>query len=223
MPRDVHVSGPLDGLREALEERLQRAGAIIVDEAEEAEVTIQIDGHEKCDIAIVHPGSKLPDSGIVIELSDVIIPNGSRNWGNGTIIDWIEQIMSGKQPSPESVIRFWVNVRDVVDAISTICLNGKENLPKGNYRMCGRRSWEMEDVTDEIRILWERYNNAVNHSHTVESLSEVPSPVRGIHSEVVERPDLSELHEALIKSGAEGWHPLVPMRISLMEMIAVAN
>jgi hypothetical protein len=223
MPRNVHVSGSLDGLREALEERLQRAGASIVDQAEKADVTIQINGQENCDIAIVPHGSELSNSGVVIELRDVIIPNGGRNWGNGIMIDWIEQIMSGNQPALESNTRFWVNVRDVVDAISDICLNKKENIPDGNYRMCGRRSWEMGDVVDEIRVLWERYSNAINHSHTVESLSEVPSPVRGIHSEIAERPDLSNLHEALIKSGGDGWHPLVPMRVSLMEMIASAK
>ena len=137
--------------------------------------------------------------------------------------DWVNQILNGKKPVPESNIRFWVNVRDVVDAISTICLNKEEKTPNGKYRMCGRRAWEMEDVTDEIRVLWERYNNSINHSHTIESLSEVPSPVRGIHSEVGERPDLSSLHEVLIRSGGDGWHPLVPMRVSLMEMIASAK
>jgi hypothetical protein len=223
MPKSVHVSGSSDGLREALEERLERAGVELVFEPERAEVTIQIDGQENCDISIVPVGSISPDSGIVIELSDVIIPNGGRKWGNGVITDWVEKIMSGKAPSSESKIRFWVNVRDVVDAITTICLNENENIPSGNYRMCGRRGWEMEDVTDEIRVLWERYNNSINHSHTIESLSEVPSPVRGLHSRIEERPDFSKLHEALIGTGGDGWHPLVPMRISLMEMIASAK
>ena len=223
MPRSVHVSGSLDGLREALEARLARSGARLVAEPEGAEVTIQIDSQEGSDIAIVPPGSRSPDSGIVIELSDVIIPNGGRKWGNAVMIDWIEKIMSGKKPDPESSIRYWVNVRDVVDAISTICLSKKENMPNGNYTMCGRRAWEMEGVTDEIRVLWSRYNNSINHSHTIESLSEVPSPVRGLHSEIEERPDLSKLHEALIRLGGDGWHPLVPMRVSLMEMIASVN
>jgi len=204
-------------------ERLERAGAELVDEPEQAEVTIQIDGQEKCDIAIIPQGSEPPESAIVIELSDVIIPNGDRKWGNDVMTDWVNQILNGKKPVPESNIRFWVNVRDVVDAISTICLNKEEKTPNGKYRMCGRRAWEMEDVTDEIRVLWERYNNSINHSHTIESLSEVPSPVRGIHSEVGERPDLSSLHEVLIRSGGDGWHPLVPMRVSLMEMIASAK
>jgi len=223
MPKSVHVSGSSDGLKEALEERLERAGAELVDKPDRAEVTIQIDSQEKSDISIVPPGSKSPDSGIVIELSDVIIPNGGRKWGNGIMIDWIEKIMSGKKPDPEVKIRFWVNVRDVVDAITAICLNEKENTPDGNYRMCGRRAWGMPDVTDEIRVLWERYNNSINHSHTIESLSEVPSPVRGLHSKIGERPDLSKLHEVLINSGGDGWHPLVPMRVSLMEMIASAK
>ena len=223
MPRSVHVSGLSDGLREALVERLERAGAELVDEPEQAEVTIQIDGQEKCDIAIIPQGSEPPESAIVIELSDVIIPNGGRKWGNDVMTDWVNQILNGKKPVPESNIRFWVNVRDVVDAISTICLNKEEKTPNVKYRMCGRRAWEMEDVTDEIRVLWERYNNSINHSHTIESLSEVPSPVRGIHSEVGERPDLSSLHEVLIRSGGDGWHPLVPMRVSLMEMIASAK
>ena len=223
MPRSVHVSGSSDGLREALEERLERSGAELVDEPDKAEITIQIDSQESSDIAIVPPGSTSPGSGIVIELSDVIIPNGGNKWGNGVMTDWIEKILSGKNPDPEPKIRFWVNVRDVVDAISTICLNGKEKMPNGNYTMCGRRAWQMADVTDEIRVLWERYNNSINHSHTIESLSEVPSPVRGLHSKIEERPDLTKIHEALVMSGADGWHPLVPMRVSLMEMIASAK
>ena len=223
MPKIVHVSGSSDGLREALEERLERAGAELVADPEKADITIQIDTQDSSDIAIVPPGSRSPGSGIVIELSDVIIPNGGRDWGNGAMIDWIEKIMSGKKPDPESKTRFWVNVRDVVDAISIICLNGKEKMPNGNYSMCGRRAWEMGDVTDEIRVLWERYNNSINHSHTIESLSEVPSPVRGLHSKNEERPDRSKIHEALVILGGEGWHPLVPMRVSLMEMIASAK
>ena len=223
MPKSVRVSGSSDGLREALEGRLERAGATLVSESDSAEVTIQIDEQESGDIAIVPLGSESPGSGIVIQLSDVIIPNGGRKWGNGTMIDWVEKITSGKKPDPESNIRFWVNVRDVADAISTICLLEKNNFPNGNYFMCGRRAWEMEDVTDEIRVLWERYNNSIHHSHTIESLSEVPSPVRGLHSKIEERPDLSKLHEALSVSGGDGWHPLVPMRVSLMEMIAARN
>ncbi len=220
MPRNVHVSGTSDGLKEAIEERLQRAGASMVDKADEADITIRFDEDEPCDIAVVPFGSKASKSGMMIELSDVIIPNGGRKWGNGTMIDWVQQIKRGEDPPIESETRFWVNVRDVADAISTLCLGNKDKPVEGSFRMCGRRSWKSEHVIDEIRVLWNRYNNAINHTHTAESLSEVPSPVRGIFSNGVKKPDLRGLHEALIASGGEGWHPLVPMRISLMEMIA---
>ena len=220
MLRNVHVFGEFDGLREALEERLQRAGALIVEDPSESELVVGIDQQEDCDIAIIPMGSNPPESTIVVELKDVVIPNGGRKWGNDIMIDWIRQIKYGGEPKTEPRDRFWVNVRDVTDAISCLCMNEGESDISGTFRMCGRRSWVSEDVIDEIRILWERYNNAINHTHTIESLSEVPSPVRGIHSERSENVDLGNLHNALIAIGGEGWHPMVPMRVSIMEMIA---
>ena len=220
MPRNVHVAGISDGLKEALQERLKRSGATIVEGPDEAEIIVGIDQKEDCDIAIIPVGSIPPKSPIVIELNDVMIPNGSSSWGNEVMVDWIRQIKSGGELKIESRNRFWVNVRDVTDAISSLCMNIKETNLSGTFRMCGRRKWSCKDVIDEIRILWERYNNSINHSHTVESLSEVPSPVRGIYSERSETPEFGGLHQALIAIGAEGWHPLVPMRVSLMEMIA---
>ena len=220
MPRNVHVAGISDGLKEALQERLKRSGATIVEDPDESEIIVRIDQKEDCDIAIIPVGSIPPKSPIVIELNDVMIPNGSSSWGNEVMVDWIRQIKSDGELKIESRNRFWVNVRDVTDAISCLCMNNKETNLSGTFRMCGRREWSCKDVIDEIRILWERYNNSINHSHTVESLSEVPSPVRGINSERSETPELGGLHQALISIGAEGWHPLVPMRVSLMEMIA---
>ena len=220
MLRNVHVFGEFDGLREALEERLQRAGALIVEDPSESELVVGIDQQEDCDIAIIPMGSNPPESTIVVELKDVVIPNGGRKWGNDIMIDWIRQVKCGGEPKTEPRDRFWVNVRDVTDAISCLCMNEGESDISGTFRMCGRRSWVSKDVIDEIRILWERYNNAINHTHTIESLSEVPSPVRGIHSERSENVDLGNLHNALIAIGGEGWHPMVPMRVSIMEMIA---
>ena len=220
MLRNVHVLGTSDGLREALEQRLQRAGASIVADRSDSEIVVGLDQEEDCDIAVIPMGSNPPKSKIVVELKDVIIPNGGRNWGNEIMIDWIRQIKLGREPKIEPRDRFWVNVRDVTDAISCLCMNEKEPNLSGTFRMCGRRAWSSEYVIDEIRILWERYKNAINHSHTIESLSEVPSPVRGIYSERSQTPDLGSLHQALIAIGSEGWHPIVPMRVSIMEMIA---
>ena len=222
MQKNIHVTGESDGLKEALEDRLLRAGASIVANPDDSDLIVGVNQEEDCDIAIVPLGSKSPKSKIVIELEDVIIPGGGGNWGDQIMIDWVRQIMNGIEPEIENVDRFWVNVRDVNDAITCLCMNGIPNL-SGTFRMCGRRAWCSEDVIDEIRILWERYNNAINHSHTIESLSEIPSPVRGIYTKKSQTLDLGGIHQALIASGSEGWHPVVPMRVSIMEMIAHTN
>ena len=219
MPRSVHLSGPNGGLRQAVEDRLVRAGASISEEPQGADLKIGLGTDEECDIAILPPGRFSEKAGLVISLRDVIIPNCSREWGTGTLLDWVEQIKLGKPPQTGSDSRYWVNVRDVADALTTLALPKGGLASTGQIIMCGRRGWSDEDVVDEIRVLWDRYNNAINYSHTVDSLSGVPSPVRGIHTQQ-ESPELGGLHKALIESGGEGWHPLVPMRTSLMELIA---
>tara|TARA_B100000029_G_scaffold64936_1_gene58115 strand:+ start:4817 stop:5485 length:669 start_codon:yes stop_codon:yes gene_type:complete len=219
MPKSVHFSGTNDGLRQAIEDRLVRAGASISEEPQGADMNIGLGTDLECDIAVLPPGSDSDRADLVVRLCDVIIPNGGRDWGTGTLLDWVDQVKHGLEPQTGSDSRYWVNVRDVADALVTLAL-GRDGLAySGRVNMCGRRGWRDEDVVDEIRILWERYNNAINHSHTVDSLSGVPSPVRGIHSQH-ESPELGALHNALIESGGEGWHPLVPMRTSLMELIA---
>ncbi len=219
MPRSVYLFGPHDGLRLAIEDKLVRAGASISNEPHESDLKIALGTEEECDIVVLPPGSDSEKADLVVSLSDVIIPNGSREWGTGTLLDWVDQVKHGLEPQIGSDSRHWVNVRDVADALTTLAL-GQDGLAcRGRVNMCGRRGWRDEDVVDEIRVLWERYNNAVNHSHTVDSLSGVPSPVRGIHSQQ-ESPELGALHSALIDSGGEGWHPIVPMRTSLMELIA---
>ena len=89
MLSNVHVFGKSDGLREALEERLQRAGASIVEDPSDSELVVGIDQQENCDIAIIPMGSNPPKSTIVLELKDVIIPNGGRNWGNEIMLSLI--------------------------------------------------------------------------------------------------------------------------------------
>ena len=220
MPSSIHLSGVSDGLFYALRDRLIRAGASIAEEPKEAEYTVSIGIDQKTDLAVLPPGDTPIDSSLAVIVSDVIVPNGKREWDNGKILDWIEMVKRGEPLKQNEEPRFWVNSRDVVDALSVICLSDKAATLNGQIRMCGRRAWVSDDVFDEIRVLWERYVNAVNHSHTAESLSGTPSPVRGIEDEKPDSPDLAPLHKTLIEISGEGWHPLVPLRTSLMEMIA---
>ena len=220
MPRSIRLIGQSGGLRTALENRLSRAGANITIDSYNADITIGLASQEKCDLAILPEGMQSENSNLIITLSDVIIPNGGNNWGNGTIIEWVRKVKQGELPEHGSEIRYWVNVRDVADAISIISMSKAGFIKNGKMKMCGRRGWQGKYVIEEIKLLWDRYTNAINHSHTKESLSNIPSPVRGIDSGSTSGPDFQSLHRALIDSGGEGWHPLVPLRTSLMEVIA---
>ena len=219
MTRSIRLIGQSGGLKTALENRLSRAGANITD-SENADLTIGLASQEKCDLAILPEGMHSENSNLIITLSDVIIPNGGNYWGNEIIIEWVRKVKQGELPNYGSEIRYWVNVRDVADAITIISMSTEESVKTGRMKMCGRRGWKGKYVIEEIRLLWDRYTNAINHSHTKESLSNIPSPVRGIDSGSTPSPDFQSLHSALIDSGGEGWHPLVPLRTSLMEVIA---
>jgi len=220
MLRSISVFGQMDGFREFLEERLERAGAELVDINKHADFKICIGINENCDLSLDSHGSENTLSNVAIGIEDVIIPSGARDWGNGKILDWIDCIKKGHDPITEDRIRYWVNIRDVVEAITTISMFEGEIGLYDQVKICGRRGWKDEHVIDEIRVLWERYSNSINYSHTIESLSSIPSPVRGIGSEESSLTGLDSIHDILITCGGNGWQPLVPLRISLMEMIA---
>ena len=94
---------------------------------------------------------------------------------------------------------------------------------QNELNISGRRAWSADSIVQEMEILWGRYSDSLNYSHTVQSLSSIPGPVTDTYGKQPERPDLSAIHDCLRQCGSEGWHPLVPMRVSLMEIFAHAN
>ena len=59
-------------------------------------------------------------------------------------------------------------------------------------------------VLVEIKRLWARFQNTIEHSHTIDSLSETPSPAAVRYSGERRRPDLAPIHNALVECGTEG-------------------
>ena len=116
----------------------------------------------------------------------------------------------------DSEIYHWVHIRDAESARRTLSAYGIQ----GHFQLCGRRAWTQEMVTDEISRLWKRFQNSIEHSHTIDSLSETPSPAAVQYSGERRRPNLAPLHDALIGCGADGWRPMTAMRVGLMECIA---
>jgi hypothetical protein len=149
-----------------------------------------------------------------IEFIDVYSPKG-----NGPINHWIGAILNGLEPEYDGSIYHWVHIRDAEVAQRILTENGIS----GHYQLCGRRAWTQQMVVDEIKGLWSRFQNAVEHSHTIESLSEVPSPAAVRYDGERRRPNLGPLHDALVSCGVDGWRPMTAMRVGLMECIACST
>ena len=152
-------------------------------------------------------------SSLHIENIDVYSPDGVE-----TINQWVSDIVNGIEPEREERIRFWVHIRDAERAFETL----KNNDISGNFQLSGRRAWNQKMILNEINILWNRYQNAVQGTHTIESLSEITSPAAFQIDANDLRPDLGPLHDALLSCGTDGWRPLISIRVGLMECIASA-
>ena len=146
-----------------------------------------------------------------IEYIDVYSPSG-----DGPINHWVDSILAGGKPKKDQQIYHWVHIRDAESAHRIL----SENQINGRFQLCGRRAWTQEMVLSEIDRLWARFKNTIEHSHTIESLSEIPSPAAVQYSGKRQRPNLAPLHDALIECGTDGWRPMMAMRVGLMECIA---
>ena len=215
----VHIAGTLVAFRDALEDRLLGAGATISENPDAAEVTVSMGQGASGDIAIIPSDSQPGKAGLVIRVHDLLIPEGAEGWGPQTIHEWADWVIGGAIGEPnQDNPRHWVHVRDATDALAILILSDS-NTASGIVNLCGRRAWSRESVITELSLLWGRFTDALQHTHTVSSLTGDQSLVSPDDTQVA-RPDLGPLHEALLRSGGDGWRPLVPMRVSLMEVLA---
>ena len=146
-----------------------------------------------------------------VQYIDVYSPEGE-----GPINRWVSAILTGTAPELDDAIYHWVHNRDS-DVAKRIL---SENGVTGIFQLCGRRAWTQSMVIDEIKGLWARFQNAVEHTHTIESLSDTPSPAAVRYSGERRRPNLGPLHDAMLSCGTDGWRPMTAMRVGLMECIA---
>ena len=218
MPKNVHITGIMDSFRQALEDRLQRAGATITDDSDAADISVSMGEGSSGDIAIVPDDSQPGEADLVVRVHDLLVPEGAEIWGSQVIHEWADWVMGGAEGEPSSdEPRHWVHVRDSTDALAILILS--DEMTSGSVDLCGRRAWSRESIITEMSLLWGRFTDAVQHTHTVSSLTGSSSPVSSEETPAT-RPDLGPLHNALLRAGGDGWRPLVPMRVSLMEVLA---
>ena len=219
MPRRIFLNGLEDTFYTYLSEKLLSLGAKIVDSKSNSDISVGIGINSIGSVRIIPANQDFEfQGGSVIVIHDLIIPNGGNYWGGREIRTIIQSVINDEKIIPRNKINYWINVRDVVSAISTIIFGKKKDF--GILPISGRRGWSDSDIISETEILWSRYNNSINNSHTIESLSNIPSPVRNIEHVSENRPNLKPVHDCIISCGGQGWHPVESMRTSIMELIA---
>lgn len=227
MPKKIHLGGDEDDFLHSLADRLSRAGAELVDSPGDADYVIHLGQGGDGNMVILTPDQKISHPGLVVVIHDLLSPRGnSGHWGDKQLHTWADKVREGNiniRTLSNTLPRHWVHVRDVCDALCTIVMSERGNSIIGNMDISGRRAWSSESIVEEMNMLWGRYSDSLNYTHSVESLSSVPSPLSKGSNIQVKRPNLSLLHKSLIDCGSEGWHPLVPMRVSLMEIFAHAK
>ena len=117
---------------------------------------------------------------------------------------------------------WWLSQQDAVSGL--VGLITCRPLPKGVVPMCGRREWSLSDTFDQLSMLYQRTLAGASGQFSLNHLE--PSPVIGAGVKSVadvlvgKRPDLTNLHEAMLESSDAGWRPMVPLRTALMYYLA---
>ena len=226
MTKVVHLLGEQDAVYLALADRLERAGATFSQNIEDADLIIAIGRipltTSGIDVAVIPAKENNPNAKLIFRVHDILVPQKVNGWGSKILSDWVDWVKGGSEGNPPEDIeaRHWVHIRDATDAIAEISL-AEDDIAVGVIDLVGRRAWSSDAVLDEMKLLWNRYTDALHLTHTVESLTNVPSPASQQFEGKISRPNLAPLHDAMLAAGREeGWRPLTAMRVGLMELFA---
>ncbi len=224
----VRIHGHDSLLGRALAERLERADieqsdALTASSDDIADTTIVCwDGAgafpESCDLLIRPASVESPPCTTTCELvlHDLYIPGGSGPWGPQEIEVALNRHQGmGSGDSLEEHPRWWLHVRDLLDAVVPLL----HEPPVGMLHASGRRGWPHDVLLSELDMLWSRLHAVRGSSLSAADLAPAETRLEAV-ADRSSRPDLAPLHSALQQAGAEGWHPVIPLRVGLMECIA---
>ena len=216
----VRIHGHDSLLGVALSDRLERAD---IEQSDIADTTLVCwDGTgtlpDSCDLLIRPAIVESPPCTATCELilHDLYIPGGSGQWGPQEIEVALDSHQDrGANNSPEEHPRWWLHVRDLLDAVVLLL----PDPPLGVLHASGRRGWPHDAMLSELDMLWSRLHAVRGSSLSAADLAPAETRLEAV-SDRSSRPDLAPLHSALEQAGAGGWHPVVPLRVGLMECIA---
>ena len=224
----VRIHGHDSLLGQALSDRLERADieqshAAVGASADIADTTVVCwDGAgtlpESCDLLIRPASVESPPCTATCELvlHDLYIPGGAGPWGPQEIEVALDRHQGmGSGDSLEEHPRWWLHVRDLLDAVVLLL----HDPPLGVLHASGRRGWPHDVLLSELDMLWSRLHAVRGSSLSAADLAPAETRLEVV-ADRSSRPDLAPLHSALQQAGAGGWHPVIPLRVGLMECIA---
>ena len=224
----VRIHGHDSLLGQALSDRLERADieqshAAVGASADIADTTVVCwDGAgtlpESCDLLIRPASVESPPCTATCELvlHDLYIPGGAGPWGPQEIEVALDRHQGmGSGDSLEEHPRWWLHVRDLLDAAVLLL----HDPPLGVLHASGRRGWPHDVLLSELDMLWSRLHAVRGSSLSAADLAPAETRLEVV-ADRSSRPDLAPLHSALQRAAAGGWHPVIPLRVGLMECIA---
>jgi hypothetical protein len=182
----------------------------------------------------------------VLIIHDLYLPGGDHVWGSPWLESEITSIITGVENSIEKIAdtSHWLHVRDLGDVIAELVRVEKNGIPE-RMDVCGRREWTDDEVREEVAVLWQRFSALQSGDGValvesmVESQKQSTSKFELVHVVNREsgssgessnstnstglksgRPDLEPLHRTMMQVNGTGFHPSIPLRTGLMEMLA---
>jgi len=221
--RDITISASMESPSEAVDLWLVPASSMprVEFASSKDEMTSQTTGGS----GVAYPPRSPVAPTLVIH--DLYATRGAASsWGDG-IERMVESVIAGypvTEDSGESKLSHWLHVRDLCDAVADLCTLSE--IPV-TMSIRGRRGRNISELSLEIELLWSRYRaiKSGDSNAIIDAMGEerrrlsAPSP-RIEKSENPVPADLGPLHRALQSANGHGFHPSVPMRVGLMEVIA---
>lgn len=170
------------------------------------------------------------DAHVVVH--DMIPMRRDSDWTPAVFEDWLSAFSQNQEGLlPLEADRWWVSEIDVADALVRLLMS--DNAFPESCKMSGRRSWSVGQTYEEFHLLYMRTMAGQTGRFGVDELTAAPTPTIELQTLVVsdkpplsveenqmQRPDLSNIHDALHAADGDGWRPLMPIRTSLMHCLA---
>ena len=138
--------------------------------------------------------------------------------------EWASMAVEGQTPSLDGEGGYWCSINDVSAALVRLLphLAAVERKP---YHVAGRRYWTLRETWSEFAVLARRAKAGRLGAFNLEVLTADDSlPIEAqpvsVSSSRPARPDIAPFHRCLEQHTGEGWRPVMPLRQTLMLVLA---